>query len=387
MPITIPTYVKIMDINKFDGIRPYNDSEVHPALERIVANPLLDNIANYLFPGQDVTMFKKLLLSCNSKEDFQVKVMSGIVQKIIKDTTSGLTHAGLEYFDGGKKYLIVSNHRDIVLDSAFIQLIIHLYGAQTTEIAVGDNLITSSFIEDICRSNKMIKVIRSTSPREVYTTSKILSEYIRYNVSSQESSIWIAQRNGRTKDGTDMTEQGLLKMFDMSGSGDFVKDFTELHILPTSISYEFEPCDLYKAMEIYISRRQKYVKAEGEDLNSILTGIMQPKGRVHIQFNEPVTEQEVNAAAELDKNERFKALAACMDKKIIANYKLWPNNYIAYDILNSTDECSSEYTPEQKEAFVQYMEHKMAKVEADKDELREIFLSIYANPVAGRKNL
>lgn len=378
-----------MDINikKFDDIRPYNDAEVHPALERIVANPLFGNIANYIFPGQDVSMFGNLLLSCNSKEDFQVKVMSGIVRKILNDTTKGLTYGGLNHFDGNRKYLIVSNHRDIVLDSAIIQLIIHEHGVQTTEIAVGDNLITSSFIEDICRSNKMIKVVRSTSPREVYTTSKILSEYIRYNVSSQESSVWIAQRNGRTKDGADMTEQGLLKMFDMSGSGDFVKDFTELHILPTSISYEFEPCDIQKAMELYISRRQKYVKAEGEDLNSILTGIVQPKGRVHIEFNDPVSSEEVAAAAELDKNERFKALGTCMDNKIVANYKLWPNNYIAYDMLNSTDEYAGEYTPQEKETFVQYMEQKMAKVDADKDELREIFLSIYANPVVGKKNL
>lgn len=376
-----------MDLTKFDDIRPYNDSEVHPALERIVANPLFVNIANYIFPGQDVSMFGNLLLSCNSKEDFQVKVMSGIVKKILKDTTSGLTYGGLQYFDGNRKYLIVSNHRDIVLDSAIIQLIIHEYGVQTTEIAVGDNLITSSFIEDICRSNKMIKVVRSTSPREVYTTSKILSEYIRYNVSSQESSVWIAQRNGRTKDGADVTEQGLLKMFDMSGSGDFVKDFTELHILPTSISYEFEPCDIQKAMELYISRRQKYVKAEGEDLSSILTGIVQPKGRVHIEFNAPVSGEEVAAAAELDKNERFKALGTCMDNRIVANYKLWPNNYIAYDLLNSTDEYANEYTQQEKETFVQYMEQKMAKVEADKDELREIFLSIYANPVVGKKNL
>lgn len=376
-----------MDLNKFDDIRPYNDAEVHPALERIVANPLFVNVAQYLFPGQDVAQFKALLLSCYSKEDFQVRVMSAIVAKILADTAKEVTCSGQEHFMGGKKYLIVSNHRDIVLDSAIIQLLLYRCGAQTTEIAVGDNLITTSFIEDIARSNKMIKVVRSTSPREVYTTSKKLSEYIRYSVSSQESSIWIAQRNGRTKDGADMTEQGVLKMFDMSGSGDFVKDFSELHIMPASISYEFEPCDILKAMEIYVSRRQKYVKAEGEDLNSILTGIMQPKGNIHIAFNEPVTAAEIDAAAALDKNERFKALGASMDRKINANYKLWPNNYIAYDMLNSTDRFASEYTAQQKEEFAVYMEHKLQKMEADKDELREIFLSIYANPVVSKENL
>ena len=379
-----------MDLTKFDGIRPYNDQEVHPAHERIVANPLLSNIARYLFPGKDENLFKQLLLSCNTKDDFQIKVMSGVVEKILADTSKGLTYEGLEYFDGGAKHLIVSNHRDIVLDSAIIQLILFRHDVPRTEIAVGDNLITSSFIEDITRCNRMIKVIRSTSPREVYTTSKVLSEYMRYRVSNQISSIWIAQRNGRTKDGIDVTEQGLLKMFDMSGSGDFVKDFNELSIMPASISYEYEPCDILKAVELYITRRQKYVKAEGEDLNSILTGIMQPKGRIHIQFNEPLTEEEVNAAAELDKNERFKALGIAMDRKIIANYKLWPNNYIAYDMLNGEGRFADKYTAEEKVAFEGYLNaimQKVDKMEVDKAELKEILLGIYANPVVGKMNL
>ena len=379
-----------MDFTKFDDIRPYNDSEVHPALERIVANPLLSNIAQYVFPEMDENLFKQLLLSCNTKEDFQVKVMSQVVAKILKGTAKELTFSGLEYFAGGKKHLIVSNHRDIVLDSAIIQLILHQHGVETTEIAVGDNLITSSFIEDITRSNKMIKVIRSSNPREVYTTSKVLSEYIRYNVSNQKSSIWIAQRNGRTKDGIDVTEQGLLKMFDMSGSGDFVKDFSELSILPTSISYEFEPCDIQKAVEMYVSKRQKYVKAEGEDLKSILTGIMQPKGNIHIAFNAPVSLEEIQEASQLDKNEKFKAICTAMDKKIVAEYKLWGNNYIAYDMLNGSNEYAQMYTAEQKAVFEGYMAKQLSAVklpDVDMDELKEIFLSIYANPVAGKKNL
>lgn len=374
-------------MTKFDDIRPYNDSEVHPALERIVSNPLFSNVAQYIFPGQDENIFRQLLLSCYTKEDFQVKVMSQIVSRILTGTAKEVTFSGLEHFAGGKKHLIVSNHRDIVLDSAIIQLLLFRHNVETTEIAVGDNLITSSFIEDITRSNKMIKVIRSSNPREVYTTSKVLSQYIRHNVASQTSSVWIAQRNGRTKDGIDLTEQGLLKMFDMSGSGDFVKDFTELSIMPTSISYEYEPCDIFKAMEMYIGRRQKYVKAEGEDLKSILTGIMQFKGNIHISFNEPLTADEINSAAGLDKNERFKALGLAMDRKIISEYKLWKNNYIAYDILNSANEYASMYSAEEKEAFRTYMENKLVDIDADKAELEQIFLSIYANPVVSLKNL
>ncbi len=379
-----------MDLTKFDDIRPYNDSEVHPALERIVANPLFSNVAQYVFPGQDENLFKQLLLSCHSKEDFQVKVMSQIVAKILQGTAKELTFTGLEHFEGGKKHLIVSNHRDIVLDSAIIQLILFKHKVDTTEIAVGDNLITSSFIEDITRSNKMIKVIRSSNPREVYTTSKVLSEYIRYNVANQKSSVWIAQRNGRTKDGIDITEQGLLKMFDMSGSGDFVKDFAELSILPTSISYEFEPCDVQKAVEMYVSRRQKYVKAEGEDLKSILTGIMQPKGNIHIAFNEPVSLEEIQEASQLDKNEKFKAICTAMDRRIVAEYKLWGNNYIAYDMLHGANEYANMYTAEQKAVFEEYMTAQLSAVklpDIDMVELKEIFLSIYANPVTGKNNL
>ena len=368
-----------MDFSRFDDIRPYNDTEVHPALERIVANPLFSNVAQYIFPGQDEDVFRQLLLSCHTKEDFQVKVMSQIVSRILAGTAKEVTFTGLEHFEGGKRHLIVSNHRDIVLDSAIIQLILYKHNVDTTEIAVGDNLITSSFIEDITRSNKMIKVIRSSNPREVYTTSKILSEYIRHNVANQISSVWIAQRNGRTKDGIDVTEQGLLKMFDMSGSGDFVKDFTELSIMPTSISYEYEPCDIFKAMEMYIGRRQKYVKAEGEDLKSILTGIMQFKGNIHISFNEPLTADEINSAACLDKNERFKALGLAMDRKIISEYKLWKNNYIAYDILNSANEYASMYSVEEKEAFKTYMENKLVDTVRGRSKSESVSCSMVFN--------
>lgn len=374
-----------MDLNKFDDIRPYIDSEVCPAMERIAANPLLENISSYLFPGKNTDFFKKVLLSCKSVNDFQEKVMAFVVGKILSDTSKTLTYSGLENFKGEKKHLIITNHRDIVLDSAIIQLVLHNHKIQTTEIAVGDNLITTSFIEDIARSNKMIKVVRSTSPREVYTSSQKLSQYIRYNVASNKSSIWIAQRNGRTKDGMDMTEQGLLKMLDMSGKGDFFSDFEELGIMPASISYEFEPCDVLKAVELYISKRRKYVKSKNEDLNSILTGIMQFKGNIHIEFTEPIAKEEIAEAANLDKNERFKYLAACIDKRIGSTYKLWKNNYIAYDILNGKNEYANEYTPVEKQAFADYLKYKLSSVEGDAAEMEDIFLHIYANPVTNRK--
>ncbi|MBQ3176052.1 MAG: 1-acyl-sn-glycerol-3-phosphate acyltransferase [Bacteroidales bacterium] len=376
-----------MTLPNFDDIRPYVDAEVAPAMERIASNPMLQGISAYLFPGKDVSYFKNILLSCKTIDDFQENVMQYVVKKILSDTAKNLTYGGLEYFDGDKKYLIVTNHRDIVLDSAIIQIILYMHNIQTTEIAVGDNLISSSFMEDATRTNKMIKVVRNTTLREVYASSQKLSQYIRHSVSTNKSSIWIAQRNGRTKDGWDVTEQGVLKMLDMSGSKDFVKDFGELSIMPASISYELEPCDLLKCVELYISKRRKYVKSKDEDFNSILTGIMQFKGNIHIEFTKPITHEEIEQAAQLDKNERFKFLTSAMDKRIVSSFKLWKNNYIAYDMITGSNEFAAEYTQEEKKAFVDYMKFKLSSAEGDMDELEDIFLHIYANPIFNRKSI
>jgi Acyltransferase. len=376
-----------MDIAQFDDIRPYNDLELDAAMKRIANNPLFANISSYLFPKQDINFFKDIILKCHTVDDFQNNVMALIVNKILSDTAKKLTYGGLENFDKDKKYLIISNHRDIVLDSAIIQLILHEENVTTSEIAVGDNLITSPFIEDISRSNKMIKVIRSSSPREVYTTSQRLSQYIRYNITSDKSSIWIAQRNGRTKDGADATEQGLLKMLEMSGNGDFIKDFSDLNIIPVSVSYEYEPCDLLKSVELFISRRRKYIKSKDEDLNSILTGIMQFKGNIHIQFNEPLTYEEISSSTKCDtndKNEKYKSLAAIIDNKINSNYYLWKNNYIAYDLVNNCDTFANEYSTSDKQSFINYVKYKISSSEVDHDELEDIFLSIYSNPVKSK---
>lgn len=389
-----------MDLSKFDDIRPYFDSEVHPAVERIAASPFIKDIAGFL-KITDKEELRKILLSCNSVDDFQDRIMATVVSLILKNTADKVVFNGLHYFDANRTHVIITNHRDIVLDSAIIQLILHNNKIKTTEMAVGDNLISSQFIEDIARSNKMIKVIRTTSPREVYTTSKILSEYIRYKVAGQRSSIWIAQRNGRTKDGVDLTEQGLLKMLDMSGSGDFVKDMEELDILPVAISYEYEPCDVFKTHELYVSRRQKYIKGEDEDYNSILTGLTQWKGNIHLEFTEPVLPKEVEYCAQFTKNERFQELAKIIDKQIHHSYKLWPNNYISADLLAEEavgspadasvsgdqikDKYSAHYTLEQKSHFEEYAAKQLSTLEGDAAELREIFLGIYANPVISQE--
>ncbi len=370
-----------MEGDKFKDIKPYAGEEEALALERIASHPLIDNLSSYLFPGKNVAEFRSFISSLKSVDEFQGKVMLNAINKIVSDTSKGLVYSGFEKLSPDKRYLFISNHRDIMLDSALIQVALRINNFQTSEMAVGDNLITDSFIEDIARSNKMIKVIRSTNPREMYNSSLVLSEYIRECVSTNRSSVWIAQRNGRTKDGIDITEQGLLKMLDMSGAGDYVSDFEQLSISPISISYEFEPCDYLKAKELYISKRTQYKKSPGEDLNSILTGIMQYKGNIHISFCDPITREEIEHCGSMAKNDRFKSLAEVIDSRIKINYKIWNNNRISYDIVNKSDRFSNLYTKQERESFEEYCDFKISSFDGDREELRDIFLSIYANAI------
>lgn len=375
-----------MNQEQYDNIRPFNDQEAAEALSRISKNPLLKDIHDFIFKGGDFEQFKLLLASMKGVDDFQEKIMAKVVANIVNGTSKGLSYDGLDNIKSDKKYLFVSNHRDIILDPAIIQLIFYSNGLTATEIAVGDNLVKAPFIEDLIRSNRMIKVSRGGTPRDLYQASVILSEYIRQQISSDKSFIWIAQRNGRTKDGIDKTSQGLLKMFDMSGSRDFVESFSELNILPVSISYEYESCDFLKAKELYYTRRGKYIKSENEDTNSMITGMTQNKGRIYYYFGNPISKNELEFCANLDKNERYKSLAELMDKKIMSNYKLWSNNYIAYDILSNTLLYLDKYSVEEKDAFVEYMNKGLSAIckmdsNIDISELKEIFLSIYANPI------
>ena len=376
-----------MNDDKYVDIRPYNDQEAVLALARISKHPVLSKISAFLFPGKDQSELGKLISTIDSVYDFQGRVMLMAIKKILSDTATTLTHTGIDKLKKEKRYLFISNHRDIMLDSAILQAILFETGLSTSEMAVGDNLITDPFLEDIARVNKMIKVVRNTNPREIYASSVLLSEFIRKRVSNEESSVWIAQRNGRTKDGFDLTEQGLLKMLDMSGNGNFTKDFSELSIVPVSVSYEYEPCDILKARELYISKRQKYIKSEGEDLNSILTGIMQYKGGIHFNFCKLISEEEIQGCSLMEKNERFKSLGEIMDRKILSTFHLWPNNFIAYDLLYSCSRFSDRYTEIQKQKFQEYVAFKIADSEGDIKELEEIFLSIYANPIISKEKL
>ena len=372
------------DLTRFESICPYNDEEAVKALGEVSRHPAVPVISKTLFPDKPVNFLAETLRSIDSVDEFQTIVMSKAVDWCLTNTVNNFSYDGIENLNGiDGKFLMMSNHRDIILDPAFTQYILLKNGIPMSEICVGDNLLSSRTVEKLLRSNRMIKVIRGISARELYLSSKILSQYIRQTITSGKSSVWIAQRQGRTKDGKDITEQGLLKMFDMSGNGSFLENFSELNIVPLSISYEYEPCDIRKARELLISRTQKYVKKPKEDAHSIVIGIRQWKGDVHLNIGAPLTYDEIEQASHCDKNDRYQWIRHAVDVRVVEGYKLWKTNYMAYDIVNGTTKYNDFYSPEDLEAFWAYTERKLQKVERrlDRSELRNIFLNIYANPV------
>lgn len=379
----------MIDLSEFESISPYTDAEAAEALSKLAEYPLLSQVSQQFFPEESPEFLKNLLKSIKTIDEFQVLVMQKFVRWVLEHTAKNFSYDGISNINPEKKFLALSNHRDIILDPAITQLVLYANGIPMTEIAVGDNLITNKTIEYLIRSNRMIKVVRGISARELYLSSQLLSKYIRLNITEQRSSIWLAQRQGRTKNGYDITEQGLLKMLDMSGSSDFQKNFEELNIVPMSISYEYEPCDILKARELVISRKTKYVKAEGEDLNSIMVGIMSQKGNIHLNIGSPLTSEEIAAAAKCDKNDRYQLIRHAVDLRVIEGYQLWKNNYVAYDILNHSFKYSDMYNISDVEAFVVYMEHQLDTVEKEinREDLRRIFLEIYANPVVTKELL
>ena len=374
----------------FDDIAPYTDEEALEAIARLANHRYTGLVSKYIFPDKPYNYLKNLLKEVKSVDEFQEIVMGQAVGWVLDNTTEGFTYEGIENVKqfGDRKFLVMSNHRDIVLDPALTQYVFLHNQIPLTQIAVGDNLLASKTVEYILRSNRMIKVIRGISARELYLSSQILSKYIRDAVTSGSSSVWIAQRQGRTKNGVDITEQGLLKMFDMSGTKSFKENFMELNIVPFSISYEYEPCDVRKAREILISRTEKYVKKKNEDMHSIMMGIRQKKGHIHLCIGRPLTEEEIEAASLCDKNDRYSGIRHAVDRRVIEGYRLWKTNYMAYDLLYGTERFKDQYTAEDVEKFQAYTEHRLNKVEKalDRDELRKIFYGIYANPIVSKDN-
>ncbi len=375
------------ELHNFDDIRPYYDSEIPEAMHRIAESVSFPLLASYVYPGENIEDVRERVRNYTNIRDFQHETMYKVNQQVINNSIANFSCEGLENIDPRKAYLYVSNHRDIMLDSSLLQYHLVKKGYDTTEITFGANLMINQLVIDIGKSNKMFKVERpGGSAKEFYHSSKHLSEYIRNTICEKIQSAWIAQRNGRTKDGNDQTDQGIIKMFCMSKADDKIAAIEELHIVPVAISYEWEPCDVLKAIEMYQSEFTKYTKKPGEDLNSVLTGIIQQKGQVHIQLCQPIIKSDIEKFSLLTTNEYHRAVANLISQRIIEGYKLFANNYIAYDIRYGSKRFASMYTKEQREAFENRLEELEAYDSCDLDKLRDIFIGIYSNPVKNKLN-
>ncbi len=367
--------------NNFDKIRCYSDNETVDALKRMVDYDEFYPVFKLVFPDLTRQQIKDLFLSITGSYDFQKRVIDHAVKAVINLTMDEFISSGIESLDKDTACLFVANHRDIVLDAALLQHVLVSHSMNTTQITFGSNLMTTPFIIDFGKSNKMFTVFRHSDHREQLRISLELSQYMRQTIELKNESIWIAQRAGRTKDGIDVTQQGLLRMFAMSGTGSKKERLKSLNIVPLTVSYEYEPCDYLKVYETCRSKSGKYVKKEGEDFNSIKTGIGGYKGRTKLVFGNSLSGFIDSISDSMDDKELLHTIGLEVDRQIYESYQLWPTNYIAYDLLYGGEAFSSKYTATEKEKFISHLNSVSNMIDIDQQEFREEFLKLYANPV------
>jgi len=387
-----------IDVHQFEAIRPYRDEELPEAIERILTEPALYRMVKWVYPGLSKRAIQKMFRAVRTVEEFQSEISGPAFKTVIQMTTSGLSFTNMESLSRSKSYLFLSNHRDIILDSALLNVSLLEQGHRTTQIAIGDNLLLKKVVEDIVRVNKNFIVNRNVNAKEVYYYSLRLSNYIRSCIASG-TSIWIAQREGRSKDGDDRTATGLLKMFTMSSEKSIEDALIDLHIVPMAVSYEYDPCDLLKANElVHLKLTGNYEKKNGEDFHSMLTGLTGHKGRVNIAVGnglEPVID---SLRSVLNKNEKFRLLTQAIDSEMHRIYKLWPTNYIAYDLLFGGRTYTDQYSHIQKIAFSNHIRSHVLRLGINRRKsglprenfskiTREILLQMYANPVINKREV
>lgn len=386
-----------------EHLRPYTDKEIPEAMQRIAAHRYFPLVAGLIFPGITPEEAIRKILKIKTVFQFQMEWMYAFNERVIRTTMEQFTYDFSPRIKRDKGYLYISNHRDIILDSSLLQMVFVYNNLPTSMITYGDNLLINQLAEDIARSNKMFKVVRKGNKRVLFKNSGILSEFIRSSV-GEGTSCWIAQRNGRTKDGIDKTSHALVKMMAMSGSRkNPVDNYASLNIVPVTMSYEYEPCDYLKTRELLaVLDGDSREKEEGEDLNSILTGITQYKGRVHIHVGDPITREDLEPYRGDDFATFSSRVCELIDNQMIRNYRIFPSSYVAYDLLHGTTRFSDHYTPEYRAAFIKRMEKLFLDAGSDTpfreylpptdiytnplspEELRkarEIFLGIYAHPL------
>ena len=379
-----------METFDFNNIRSFRDEEVNNSLRELIRDEGFLYILRKIFTEERIARLGTELNDIKSVYDFQTKYISFYVNVLIRLSVKNFTHAGLENLDKSKSYLFISNHRDIVLDSALINELLYRNEFQTSEIAIGNNLLIYKWIENLVRLNKSFIVRRDLAGKEMLQASMKLSAYIRDTVVNRNTSVWIAQKEGRSKDGNDYTDTALLKMLNFSGSNDFVKDFTELNIVPVSISYENEPTIESKIAATYSKLKgEKYEKSLEDDMKDMGRGLYNMKGDVNITFGKPLNEDIKTFNTIKNKNERFSKLTSLIDNQIYADFKLNKANYIAFDILNNSNKCLKEgkYFKEDETKLKVQCKKIVSSMTGDPDLTEKIFYGIYAKPLINKINL
>lgn len=364
----------------FDPIRPYEPEELPAVYDRLCADPQFRSVVAAVFPGVPFNALEAKLRQCKTNLEFQTTFCYGFLKDLLAKASTGCD-MDVTNIDTTKRYTFISNHRDIVLDSALLDMMLFDAGFGTTcEIAIGDNLLAAPWIKDLVRLNKSFIVERSLGIREMLASSKRLSEYMHYVISEKNDNVWIAQREGRAKDSNDRTQPSILKMMAMGGEGTVVERLKQLHLVPLSISYEYDPCDYLKAQEYQLRRDiEGWKKSKADDVLSMKTGILGYKGGIHYHCAPCIDPWLDTLPADMPKSELFDAVAAHIDQEIHRHYRIFPSNRIALSKLEGTGE-----SPADEQLFDGYMAQQMEKISIDgKDEafLRERMLTMYANPL------
>ncbi len=371
-------------MQKFDAIRPFYDTEINKALHNIANHPMMKALMNFSFPDVADDIWKEQLRKTHSIRDFQCNFIYQSVQKVLEKSSEGMTTSGFENLKPNTAYLFVSNHRDILLDTTLLNTALFEHGLVMTASAIGDNLVKKSFLKTLAKLNRNFLVQRGLTPREMLQSSKLLSEYIGQLLLHENRSVWIAQREGRTKDGNDETNPGVLKMVGMGSDEKNLMDyFKKIQIVPVSISYEYDPTDALKVPQLMAeANNEVYIKEKNEDFTNILSGALGQKKRIHIHVGK-VLDAEIEAIkAENDNsNKQVVALAQVIDDAILSNYKLWPTNFIANDLVNNTNRYSHLYTENEKSLFERRLE---MRIDHDNPVALEGFLAMYSNPVVNK---
>lgn len=370
---------------EFDEIRPYNDEELPSIYEELIADPAFQRAASDAIPNVPFELLAQKMRTCKTKLEFQKTFCYGILWKIAQDFTDGLTLDHTALTDKSKAYTYMTNHRDIILDSGFLSILLVDQGMDTVEIAIGDNLLIYPWIKKLVRVNKSFIVQRALTMRQMLESSARMSRYMHYTIEEKNQSIWIAQREGRAKDSNDRTQDSVLKMLAMGGEGDVIDRLMELRIVPMAISYEYDPCDYLKAQEFQLKRDiEDYKKSAQDDLKNMQTGLFGYKGSVHFQAASCLNDALEAMDRSLSKPELYVRISSWIDQRIHQNYRLYPGNYVAYDLLNNTTEFSTHYTAEEKIHFEQYLDKQLARIDIPNKDLpflREKLLVMYANPL------